>query len=357
MPRILTYASAIREATEQLMIKDKRVFVIGEGVSDPKGIFGTTLGLSERFGRQRVIESAVAESSTAGICIGASLLGLRPILTHQRVDFSLLSFDQLVNNAAKWYYMFGSKAPVPLVIRMIIGRGWGQGSQHSQSLQAIFAHIPGLKVIMPVTPYDVKGLLISAVFNDNPVIFIEHRWLYNLKGYVPEGIYKTPLGKGKIMVKGDSLTVVAVSYTTVESLKAISILKRQGLSIELIDLRSIKPWDEKLIIDSVKKTGRLLVIDTGHISFGIGGEIVSKVTRSAFSFLKQAPEIIALPDVPTPTSYRTAQNYYPGPAEIGRKILTMLSVGKKTTADIMKMPQWKTTHPNDIPDPDFTGPF
>lgn len=347
MPRILTYAAAIREATEQLMEKDTNVFLIGEGIRDAKGIFGTTSGLAEKFGNSRMIESAIAENSTAGICIGASLLGFRPILTHQRVDFALLSFDQLVNNAAKWHYMFGSQSSVPLVVRMIVGRGWGQGSQHSQSLQSLFAHIPGLKVVMPTTPRDVKGLLISSVLDDNPVIFIEHRWLYNLKGYVPKNIYKIPLGKGKIVEKGNDITVIAVSYATIETLRAISVLKRHNLSIELIDLRSVKPWDERIVISSVKKTGRLLVVDTGHASFGIGSEIIAKVTRETLSFLKRAPEIIALPDVPTPTSWKTARNYYPGPLEIGRKILKMLSVDKKLDV----------TNPGDVPNPGFTGPF
>ena len=199
--REIKYFGAIREALDQSMQEDANIFIIGEGVPDPKGIFGTTSGLREKYGEKRVLDMPVSENALTGVCIGAALTGLRPVLMHQRVDFSLLSMDQIINNAAKWHYMFGGQLKVPLVIRMIIGRGWGQGAQHSQNLQALFSHIPGLKVVMPSTAYDAKGLLISSIKDNNPVIFLEHRWLHNISGFVPEESYTIPIGKGKIIGK------------------------------------------------------------------------------------------------------------------------------------------------------------
>jgi pyruvate dehydrogenase E1 component beta subunit len=191
----LTFASAINDALATAMASDSKVICFGLGTDDPKGIFGTTLGLKERFGGERVFDMPTAENSMTGIAVGAALSGLRPVMTHQRLDFALLSMDQLVNNAAKWRFMFGGKRSVPLTVRMILGRGWGQGPTHSQNLQAWFAHIPGLKVVMPATAEDAKGLLLSSIFDEDPVIFLEHRWLHNMKGEVATGDYRTPIGK------------------------------------------------------------------------------------------------------------------------------------------------------------------
>jgi pyruvate/2-oxoglutarate/acetoin dehydrogenase E1 component len=210
--RELTYAQAIQEGLSQAMEADPRVIVIGEGVPDPKAIFATTAGLREKFGSQRVFDMPLSENGMTGICIGAALSGIRPVMVHQRIDFSLLAMDQLVNNAAKWHYMFDGLASVPLVVRVIIGRGWGQGPQHSQSLQALFAHIPGFKVVLPATPYDAKGMLISAIEDNNPVIFIEHRWLHNIRDVVPTPGYRAPLEKARVVHAGDKITVAAFSY-------------------------------------------------------------------------------------------------------------------------------------------------
>ena len=281
--RQLTYAAAINEATDQLLKKYREVLVIGLGVPDPKGIFGTTQGLKQKYGSNRVMDMPVSENAMTGVCIGASLRGLRPILTHQRVDFSLLSFDQLVNNAAKWFFMFGGQQPVPLVIRMIVGRGWGQGPQHSQSLQALFAHIPGLIVLMPTTAYDAKGLLVSAVENNNPVVILEHRWLFNLVDEVPKKLYRTPIGKSHILHSGEDVTIVASSYATIESLHVAKVLAHAKISAEVIDLRTIKPLDMKTIMNSVAKTKRLLVVDTGWTTGGISAEIITEVVEHQFS--------------------------------------------------------------------------
>ena len=197
----ITFAEAIKEALTEAMTIDPNVICYGLGVPDPKGVFGTTMGLQEKFGSDRVFDMPTSENSMTGIGIGASLYGLRPVMTHQRLDFALLSMDQLVNNAAKWRFMFGGKRGVPLTVRMILGRGWGQGPTHSQNLQAWFAHIPGLKSSMPSTPNDAKGLLLSSIFDPDPVIFLEHRWLHNMKGNVQSGDFRIPLGKSQFLSK------------------------------------------------------------------------------------------------------------------------------------------------------------
>src|SRR5256714_12802478 len=211
---LLTYAQAIRQALAVALAADPGVIVFGLGTDDPKGVFGPTLGLQEQFGAERVFDVPTSENALTGFAVGAALNGLRPVLTHQRLDFALLSMDQLVDNAAKWHFMFGGRRAVPVTIRMVVGRGWGQGPTHSQNLQAWFAHIPGLKVVMPATAEDAKGLLLSSIFDDDPVVFLEHRWLHNLHGDVPPGDHRVPLGEGRLLRKGDDVTVVSMSYMT-----------------------------------------------------------------------------------------------------------------------------------------------
>jgi len=227
--RKLRYCQAVNEAIDQCMAKDPNVYIMGLGVPDPKGVFGTTLGLQEKYGSSRVMDMPTAENGMTGIAIGSALVGMRPIMVHQRIDFFLLAMEQLVNQAAKWHYTFGGKSSVPLVVRLIIGRGWGQGPQHSQSLQAWFAHVPGLKVVMPTTAYDAKGLLISSIEDNNPIVFLEHRWLHNMVDYVPEETYRVELGKCKIMRAGTDITIAALSYMSVEALKAAEHLKKFGI--------------------------------------------------------------------------------------------------------------------------------
>src|SRR4051812_44027386 len=269
---IITFAKAINEAFAVALAKDSNVITYGLGVDDPKGVFGTTLGLQQRFGIDRVFDIPTSENAMTGIGVGAALYGLRPVMTHQRLDFALLAMDQLVNNAAKWRFMFGGKRGVPLTIRMILGRGWGQGPTHSQSLQAWFSHIPGLKVVMPASPDDAKGLLLSAIFDDDPVIYLEHRWLHNLRGPVAEGDYRVPIGRARVVRQGDALTVVAMSYMTIEAIHALDHLAEQGIHAELIDLRTVRPLDWATILDSVRRTGRLLALDTGYATGGLAGE-------------------------------------------------------------------------------------
>ncbi len=354
--RELTYHCAIREALDLCLKKDSNVFLIGEGIPDPKGIFGTTLGLQKKYGSQRVIDMPVSENGLTGICVGAALRGMRPVMTHQRVDFSLFALEQIINNAAKWHFMFGGQSSVPLVIRMIIGRGWGQGSQHSQSLQSLFAHVPGLKVIMPAFANDAKGMMIAAIEDNNPVICLEHRWLYDLKSLVPSEIYRIPLGKARLITEGESATVVASSYMVIDALKAAQVLEQEGIHFDLIDLRSIKPLDYDLIRESVKKTGRLLILDTGWPFAGVASEMIARAAEENFKDLKFPPQRVTLPDLPTPSAPALTKDFYPGARTIIEKILLSLGKTQREISRVLSgIPLEKTPH--DVPDPSFTGPF
>lgn len=322
--RGITYREALLEATAQMLASDKSVFVLGEGVDDSGGVFGTTRDLHKKFGKERVIDTPLAENGVTGIAVGAALAGMRPILVHMRVDFMPLSMDQIMNHAAKWHYMFGGKVSVPLTIRSIIGRGWGSAAQHSQSLQSLFAHIPGLKVVMPATPYDAKGMLRSSVYDGNPVVFIEHRWLYEHLGHVPEEPYTVPIGKAVIRRTGADVTIAAASLMVYEAMKAAEDLKAEGIDCEVLDLRTIKPLDIETLAGSVKKTGRLVVADTGWKEFGIGAEVIARVVEEAFHALKAPAIRVALPDVPTPSSPVLEKAFYPGQKHITEAIKKML---------------------------------
>ena len=347
--RQLKYSQAINEATDLCMASDPRVQIMGLGVPDPKGIFGTTVGLPAKYGPERVSDLPTSENGMAGVAIGCALAGMRPIITHHRLDFALLAMEQLVNQAAKWHYMFGGRMRMPLVVRMLIGRGWGQGPQHSQSLQAWFAHVPGLKVVMPATPHDAKGLLIASIEDDNPVIFIEHRWLYDLSGSVPEGMYRVPIGKARVIREGSDVTIVSTSYMTMEALRAADWLADHGVSAEVVDVRSLRPWDTTTVLESVSRTGRLVVTDTGWAAVGFSAEVIATVAEQGVA-LKAAPRRVCLADCPTPTSPALAARYYPRAVDLARVVATMLK------ADLPPMPELTTTA-LDVPDTTFKGPF
>jgi pyruvate dehydrogenase E1 component beta subunit len=275
--RELTYAEAIHEATEQEMARDASVIVLGLGVDDFRGIYGTTRGLGEKFGGDRVFDTPLSEDAMTGVAIGAALGGLRPIHVHIRMDFLLLAMNQLVNMAAKMRYMFGGAASVPLVVRAVIGRSWGQGAQHSQGLHSMFMHVPGLKVVAPTTPYDAKGCLLSAIRDDDPVIFVEHRLVHALRGVVPSDDYTVPLGRARTLVAGGDVTLVGISHMVVECLRAARQLQAVGIGAEVIDPVTLSPLDTDTIVESVRKTGRLLVVDTAWLSCGASAEIVTRV--------------------------------------------------------------------------------
>jgi len=348
----ITFAQAINDAQSIAMRKDKNVICYGLGVDDPKRIFGTTEGLQEEFGQKRVFDIPTSENAMTGVAVGASLAGIRPVMVHQRLDFFLLAMDQLVNSAAKWNYTFNGQSSVPITLRLILGRGWGQGPTHSQNLQAWFAHIPGLKVVMPAFPDDAKGLLLSSIFDDNPVLFLEHRWLHNMSGNVPSGEYRVPLGKARLVREGLDITIVSMSYMTIEGLHSVDSLHDFNINCELIDLRTVSPIDWEAIYISVRKTGRLLVLDTGVETGSIAGEIITRVSKECWDDLKSYPDRIAMPDCPEPTSYGLTKTFYPTSREISRKVCEMLTV--EITEDKLSSIQ-KDFH--DVPGDWFKGPF
>lgn len=325
------------------------VSIIGLGVPTKAGVFGTTAGLVDRFGKERVIDTPASENGITGAAVGMAISGLRPIVVHHRLDFALLSIDPLVNQAAKWHYMYGGSTSCPLTVRALIGRGWGQGPQHSQSLQAWFAHIPGLKVIMPTTPADAKSLLVAAVLDPAPVLILEHRWLYDISGPVPLEMAPSNLGKAAITRPGSDLTLVSSSYETLECLRAAEILSSVGVEVEVIDLRSINPLDSGTICESVGRTGRLIVVDGAHRTCGVAGEILARVVEEGLAMSKP-PIRLTFPDAPTPTTPALANLYYPRTIDILQSCARLLDLHH----DFEDPDAGRSL---DQPNPDFTGPY
>jgi len=314
--RIIPYAEAIREALDQALSLDTSVFVMGQGVDDPAGMLGATLNLHEKYGKERVFDTPLAENGLTGIAVGSAIGGMRPVYFHNRPDFLLLAMDQIVNHASKWHFMFGGAVNVPLVIWACIGRGWGSAAQHSQALQGLFMHIPGLKLVMPATCYDAKGLMLSSIADNNPVIMLEHRFNFRHKGFVPEEPYRVPIGKGIIRKQGKDITLIASSYMVTEAYHAALELAKDGIDAEVVDLRTLRPLDEELILTSVKKTGRVVVADTGWKTGGITAEISALIVEKGFAFLKAPILRVACPDVPTPAGYTLEEAFYAGIPEI-----------------------------------------
>ena len=299
--RELTYAEALREGLRQMMTADPRVFVIGEDVGVYGGAFGVSAGLLEDFGAERVIAPPIYAAGISRAWLGAPHNGMRPVGEIQFMDFVTLSMEQLVLQAAKIRFMFGGKATVPFVLRMPAGSGTGAAAQHSESLENWFVHVPGLKVVMPSTPYDAKGLLVAAIQDDNPVIFVEHKLLYKTRGPVPEDLYSVPLGQGRVAREGRDLTVIATSVMVKRSLEAAAQLAPEGIELEVIDPRSLVPLDEAMIVASVKKTGRALVVHEAVKTGGFGGEVVARICESeAFDYLEAPVRRLAGLDIPIP---------------------------------------------------------
>ena len=351
MKRVLTFVEAIREAIDQSMAKDKNTILFGLGVDDPKTIFGSTKNLQKKYSEKRVFDVPTSENALTGVGIGAAINGKRPIMVHQRLDFFLLAMDQVVNAAAKWYFMFGNQQSVPITIRLIMGRGWGQGPTHSQNLQAWFAHIPGLKVVMPATAADAKGLLIASIQDNNPVIFMEHRWLHNMKGDVSKAYKSIPLGKANILRKGNDITLVAMSYMLIEAIHAADFLESHNISCEIIDLRTVAPIDYETVFNSIVKTKKVIVLDTGTLDGSISGEIVSKVVDKMWDSLELKPERLAMPNFPESTSFSLTKDYHVTSLDIVEKIAEMLKI------ELYDKSSLKKDHPHDIPGDWFTGPF
>jgi len=350
--REITYAQAINEATHQAMAADPSVICFGLGVTDPGAVFGTTRGLEETFGSDRVFDGPTSENAMTGVAVGAALAGLKPIMTHQRLDFFLLAMDQLVNSAAKWHYMFGGQFTVPLTIRLVIGRGWGQGPTHSQNLQAWFAHIPGLKVVMPSTPKDAKELLLASINDPNPVIFLEPRWLHNVTEHVPVDLKQGVIGKARVARNGGDVTIVGAGYLTLEAIRATDYLSSKGIHCEVIDLRTLSPLDWPTIYESVRKTGRLICLDSGSFTGSIAGEVIARVSSEEFTHLKNAPVRLAQADIPEPTSFGLTSGLHVAALEIVSNVLNMVGQQLETLNKELPAPI-----PHDVPGDWFNGPF
>lgn len=322
--RRLPYSLAINEALSQMMAADESVFLIGQGVKSPWYVGKTAQGLLEKFTARRVIDTPVSENAVTGAAVGAAIAGLRPVVVHPRLDFMFYALDPIINEAANWYYMNGGKASVPVVIWGIINRGGEQAAQHSQAIHATFAHVPGLKVVMPSTAFDAKGLMIAAIKDPNPVIFVDDRWLYGFEDPVPEEIYEVPIGQGIIRRPGTALTLVATSFMAQTALQAAQELERENIDVEMIDLRTVKPIDGDLVFNSVKKTGRLLIADGGWRTCGLAAEIAALVCENIFEFLRAPIKRITLPDIPAPASANLEKAYYPSAATIVRAVREMI---------------------------------
>lgn len=326
-PRIIKYTEALREATEQALASDLSVFVVGLGVSYPNGADGTTAGLKVRY-PERVLDVPISEDAVTGMAVGAAIHGMRPIVHHGRVEFALFAADQIFTQAAKWNYMFGGGNPVPIVFRINVGRQWGNGPQHTQALYGLFGCALGLKVVIPSSPYMAKGLLAAAIRDNNPVVLLEPRWLYQISESVPEEPYELPLDRARIISEGNDISVVAYGDGLQAAREALEIVG--DVNVELIDLVSINPIDEETIRTSLAKTRRLLTVDTTNASFSVGSEILARALRMSVEF-RSRPTSLSCPDVPCPTSTALTEDYYPTKVSIANAIRAQLGLSPVQT--------------------------
>ena len=347
--RLLTFSEAINEALTQEMSKDKSVLIFGLGVTDPKSVFSTTKNLFKKFGEQRVFEIPLSENAITGVCLGASLNGFKPILSHQRVEFSLVAMEQIINQIAKWNFMTAGKKSPSLVIRMIIGKGWGQGPQHNQSLESLFSQINGLKVVTPSNPSDAKNLLISSIRDKSPVIFFEHRWLHHTKSNVNKSLKLLKIGEPIIKKKGNDVTIVSFSYMLLETLKAYNFLKKEKVNCEVIDLHTLRPLNIKKIITSVKKTKKLLIIDNGQVDFGVGAEVLRLLSLNKKVFMNTEVKILGLKKIIIPSTRHLSKYCYINYEDIIKEVTKICKIKKK-----IKFLRKKKL---DVPDNSFSGPF
>lgn len=356
--RTISLADAIREGLTEVAKRDPSVIFFAEGVEDPSAVYGTLKGIGDAIGHARMIEMPISENGLCGVAIGAALAGKRPVISFHRVEFALLAMEQIVNNAAKTTYISGGRHIVPIVLRLVVGRGWGQGPEHSQSLEAIFSYFPGLKVVMPAYPADTKGMIVAAVQDNNPVVVIEHRWCHYVQGHVPEGFYSEPLDGPRIIRRGKDVTIVATSYMVLEAMRAAKAIAKLGIDAEVIDLRVLRPLDLEPVHESVRRTGRLLTVDTGYRTLGIGAEVVAEVASTNFAALKAPPRRIGLPDHPLPSSRGMIRGIYPDSIRIMRTVGEMLKLPAEREAQAeAELEAQRGSLPIDVPDPFFKGPF
>ena len=355
----LTYTHYINKAFDESLRDDPRVLLFGLGVGDVGAVFGSTANLQSKYGSDRVFEIPLSENAVTGMALGLAMQGFRPVLMHQRADFSFTSAEQIINQIAKTSYMSGDIYKVPLVIRMIVGRGWGQGPTHAQSPHAIFSHIPGLQVVAPATPMDGYHLMKESIYSDNPVIFIEHRWLHQTVEKSNNELIMPNINGARIMKSGSDLTLISLSYGVIECLKIAEVLSELNLKIEVINLRSIQPWDKSTVLKSVQKTRKAVLLDTGHIEFGLTGEVSSTIYAELFGLLSNPILRFGLPMEPTPSSAALAIDHYPSIENMLQKIKIHFGFNFDSKEAIKifvdKFP-YKTKH-QDQPDVGIIGPF
>ncbi len=346
--RRLTYSAALLEAARQEMARDDSVLVMGLGVHDPRLMYGTTRGLVDEFGPRRVFDTPLSEDAMTGFAIGAAMAGMRPIHVHIRQDFLMLCMNQLVNIAAKAHYMYGGAVQVPMVVRSVIGKSWGQGAQHSQGLQSLFSHIPGLKVVAPTTPYDAKGALIESIRDNNPVMFIEHRLLHFQEGYVPAEPYTVPLGQARVLAEGSDVTLVGVSFMAVECMRARALLAQRGISAEVVDPVTLSPLDIETIARSASKTRKVVVVDCGWTQCGTSAEVVAALVEGS----THPPAVWRMGFQPTtcPTTPVLEDEFYPNASSIARFVNERCLGGD---------PQWTPALDSIdvVAEAEFKGPF
>lgn len=349
MKKKYLFSEIVNLTLKEIMRSNNKTVLFGLGVDDPKGIFGTTKGLKQIFGSNRVFDMPASENAMTGVAIGMSLNKMIPIMNHQRMDFFLLSMDQIVNNAAKWKYMFGGQQKCPIIVRLIVGRGWGQGPTHSQNFQNMFATVPGLKIYIPSFPSTIRSILHSSIKSSDPVLIIEHRWLHNTVENIDLKIKPKKIKGIEKIKNGKDLTIVSSSYSSIEIIKIYNNLKKANISIDHLDINTLKPLDIRPIFNSVKKTGRLLILDNSvHKYCSFGDYIISKIISKNKRIFKKEPINLCLPDIPSPTSYHLSKNFYYSSKDICKEISKL--VEKKITI-------LKKTHEHDVPDPEFRGPF
>jgi pyruvate/2-oxoglutarate/acetoin dehydrogenase E1 component len=324
MSRQLSYAQAILEATDQAMSLSPDVIVFGQLADTKSGIFGTTTGLVDKHGGERVMDFPVAENLMTATAMGAALTGLRPLLVHQRLDFMIYSLDAITNWLALWRFKSNGQSAMPVTIRTIVGKGWGQGPQHSKSLHAWFAHLPGLRVAVPATAHDAKGLLLESIFSETPAIFVEGRGLYSMTDNVPAEPYRVRFGQAAVRRPGRDVTLVAIGHFVPLALRAAAALEREGVDVEVIDPRTLAPLDRTTLCESARKTRRLVVADPSWRSFGAAGEIIAAVVENLGDELRAKPVRVTLPDSHTPMSMALESEYYPDENDIAAAVRTTL---------------------------------
>ena len=355
----LTYTHYINKAFDESLRDDPRVLLFGLGVGDVGAVFGSTANLQSKYGSDRVFEIPLSENAVTGMALGLAMQGFRPVMMHQRADFSFTSAEQIINQIAKTSYMSGDVYKVPLVIRMIVGRGWGQGPTHAQSPHAIFSHIPGLQVVAPATPMDGYHLMKESIYSDNPVIFIEHRWLHQTVEKSNNELIMPNITEARIMKSGSDLTLISLSYGVIECIKIAEVLSELNLKIEVINLRSIQPWDKSTVIQSVAKTKKAMLLDTGHIEFGLTGEISSTIYSELFNLMSHPILRFGLPMEPTPSSAALAIKHYPSIVNMLQEIKIHFGFNfdiEEAIKIFTKKFPYKTNH-QDQPDIGIVGPF